>query len=266
MPSGEHGAEMRRHGLAVTLPSSGTDDRFTGIDRPNGDTICQSHALCPTGIPPGRRSWPSLYFSGTINTFVLYGNVHDLVRMQIRRQQRRSCSLQRLPGHAAFRRLGRRAQLRPRPWPAARRRRRRQTPARHGAVLVRPIGRTNTWPRDPDKVARRCSSRFFERNLLEDNVAQPQAHRAPLRATRSSCSPPATWRRRPAGQAARLVRFLGWAAEPVHQAAQHRLLPDRRQALRDQRAAGAKPARRDDRDSACPARTTAREFIANAWA
>ena len=59
------------------------------------------------------------------------------------------------------------------------------------------------------------------------------------------------------GQGTHLVRFLGLGAEPVHQAGQHGLLPDRRQAGRGQRSAGAKPARRDDRDSAARPRRSA---------
>ena len=34
----------------------------------------------PTWYPAWAKELAELYFSGTINTFVLHGNVHDLVR------------------------------------------------------------------------------------------------------------------------------------------------------------------------------------------
>src|SRR5438552_10542809 len=38
--------------------------------------------VLPDWYPAWTKELADLYFSGTINTFVLYGNVHDLVRSQ----------------------------------------------------------------------------------------------------------------------------------------------------------------------------------------
>src|SRR5262249_47245744 len=74
------------------------------------------------------------------------------------------------------------------------------------------IGAPNTWPRDPDKIFD-VLELLLQRNLLEDNVANRK--RMALVFEHSQYLLPAgdlTMQART--QAARLVRFLGWAANP----------------------------------------------------
>src|SRR5687767_15401291 len=43
------------------------------------ETVAKPGPVLPEWYPAWTKELADLYFSGTINTFVLYGNVHDLV-------------------------------------------------------------------------------------------------------------------------------------------------------------------------------------------
>lgn len=165
----------------------------------------------PDWYPAWSKELASLYFSGTINTFVLYGNVHDLVRTK----SGDSTSFVSLSDFLATQLFG--------TWdvtlsydlgrglrPIA-----GDDPKRlQGMVtyLSGSIGAPNTWPRDPDKVLDVLEP-LLQRNLLEDNVAN-RKRMALLFEHAQFLLPAGDLASQARSQAARLVRFLGWAANP----------------------------------------------------
>lgn len=165
----------------------------------------------PDWYPEWSKELAGLYFSGTINTFVLYGNVHDLVRTRsgettsfISLADFLSTELFGAWDIALSYDLGR--GLRPVAGDDSKR--------LHGMVqyVSGAIGAPNTWPRDPDKILDVLEP-LLQRNLLEDNVANRK--RIALLFEHSQFLLPAgDLATQARTQAARLVRFLGWAANP----------------------------------------------------
>lgn len=165
----------------------------------------------PEWYPAWSKELASLYFSGTINTFVLYGNVHDLVRTKSG-DNTAFVSLSDFLATQLFGAwdvtlsydLGR--GLRPIAG---------DDPKRlQGMVtyLSGSIGTPNTWPRDPDKMLDVLEP-LLQRNLLEDNVAN-RKRMALLFEHAQFLLPAGDLASQARSQAARLVRFLGWAANP----------------------------------------------------
>ena len=113
--------------------------------------------------------------------------------------------------------------------------------------LVGRWGEPATWPREPEKVLLGLDA-FIERNLLEEtdnrkSIALVFEYAQFLLPT-SDLDSLAQGARRAAGA----ISVLG--AKPAHQARERRVRAGHRQAGRAERAAGAKPARGDDRSSA----------------
>lgn len=165
----------------------------------------------PEWYPAWSKELASLYFSGTINTFVLYGNVHDLVRTK-NGDGTTFVSLSDFLATQLFGAwdvtlsydLGR--GLRPIAGDDAKRLQSMVT------YLSGSIGAPNTWPRDPDKVLDVLEP-LLQRNLLEDNVAN-RKRMALLFEHSQFLLPAGDLASQARSQAARLVRFLGWAANP----------------------------------------------------
>src|SRR5260221_12809030 len=125
--------------------------------------------VLPDWYPAWTKELADLYFSGTINTFVLYGNVHDLVRCK----SGNSTSFVSLADFLATQvfgawdvtlsyDLGR--GLRPVAGDDAKR--------LSSMVQYVPgvIGAASTWPRAPDKVLDSLEP-LLQPNLLEETVA-----------------------------------------------------------------------------------------------
>ncbi len=165
----------------------------------------------PDWYPAWSKELAGLYFSGTINTFVLYGNVHDLVRIKSG-DTNSFVSLGDFLATQLFGTwditlsydLGR--GLRPIAGDDSKR--------LQGMVqyLSGVIGAPNTWPRDPDKILDVLEP-LLQRNLLEDNVAN-RKRLALLFEHSQFLLPAGDLASQARTQAARLVRFLGWAANP----------------------------------------------------
>lgn len=165
----------------------------------------------PEWYPAWSKELANLYFSGTINTFVLYGNVHDLVRTKsgdttsfISLNDFLATKLYGSWDIALTYDLGR--GLRPIAGDDSKR--------LQGMVqyLSGAIGAPNTWPRDPDKLLDVLEP-LLQRNLLEDNVAN-RKRMALIFEHSQFLLPAGDLATQARTQAARLVRFLGWAANP----------------------------------------------------
>src|SRR5437764_3217289 len=178
------------------------------------DTAATTSKLAPA-LPDWYPAWTKelaeLYFSGTINTFVLYGNVHDLVRCK----SGDSTTFVNLSDFLATQvfgawdvtlsyDLGR--GLRPIAGDDAKR---LQTMVQYVSGV---IGAPNTWQRDPDKLLDQLEP-LLQRNLLEETV-QNRKRIAFLFEHSQFLLPAGDLATQARGQAARLVRFLGWAANP----------------------------------------------------
>jgi AAA+ superfamily predicted ATPase len=178
---------------------------------PESTTATKAAPALPQWYPAWTKELAELYFSGTINTFVLYGNVHDLVRCQDDGKTT-FVDLSDFLATQVFGSwdvtlsydLGR--GLRP---VAGDNAKRLQTMMQYVAGA---IGAPNTWPRDPDKVLDLLEP-LLQRNLLEDNV-QNRKRIALLFEYSQLLLPSGDLSSQARGQAARLVRFLGWAANP----------------------------------------------------
>src|SRR5262245_17741826 len=166
--------------------------------------------VLPDWYPAWTKELADLYFSGTINTFVLYGNVHDLVPCK-----NGGTSFINLSDFLATQvfgawdvtlgyDLGR--GLRP---IAGSDSKRLQSMVQYVAGIA---GAPNTWPRDPDKVLDILEP-LLQRNLLEENV-QNRKRIAFLFEHSQFLLPSGDLATQARTQAARLVRFLGWAANP----------------------------------------------------
>src|SRR5262245_5743902 len=174
-------------------------------------SVAKPAPVLPEWYPVWTKELAELYFSGTINTFVLYGNVHDLVRCQSDGKTT-FVSLSDFLATQVFGAwdvtlsydLGR--GLRP---VAGDDPKRLQSMVQYVSGV---IGAPNTWPRDPDKVLDLLEP-LLQRNLLEENV-QTRKRIAFLFEHSQFLLPSGDLSSQARGQAARLVRFLGWAANP----------------------------------------------------
>ena len=168
-----------------------------------------------TALPEWHPAWSKelaeLYYSGTINTFVLYGNVHDLVRS---RKDGKSAFVS-LPDFLATQVFG--------AWDVTLSydlgRGLRAVAGDDGPRLAAMmqyvggiIGGPQTWSRDPDKALDLIEP-LLQRNLLEDNVAN-RKRLALLFEHAQFLLPSGDLNSQARSQAARLVRFLSWAANP----------------------------------------------------
>lgn len=178
----------------------------------NKNSVADLSSSLPAWNPTWAKELADLYFSGTINTFVLHGGVHDLVRQSAGDGKDRFTSLSDFLASQVFGSwdivlsydLGRGLQ----PLAGADSKRLQQMMQHITAVL----GAPNTWTRDPDKVLDQLES-LLQRNLLEDNIANRKRiglvfeHAQFLVPTGDLASVAR-------GQASRLVRFLSWASNP----------------------------------------------------
>ncbi len=174
------------------------------------DSAAKPAPALPDWYPAWTKELADLYYSGTINTFVLHGNVHDLVRC--RRDGATSfVSLSDFLATQVFGAwdvaltydLGR--GLRP---VAGDDSPRLQRMVQH---LSGAIGVPNTWSRDPDKALDLLES-LLQRNLLEEGADRKRI--ALLFEHAQFLLPAGDLMSQARTQAARLVRFLGWAANP----------------------------------------------------
>src|SRR4051794_21649578 len=128
-------------------------------------TPAQPAGPLPHGYPAWAAELADLYFSGTTCVFVLYGNVHDLVRLP--GDEIRYCELTEFLATQVFGRwdlalcydLSR--GLRPVAGQDADRLR------AMSQFLVGRWGEPLSWPRDPEKLLLGLDA-FVERNLMED--------------------------------------------------------------------------------------------------
>ncbi len=178
----------------------------------NKNSAADPSSSLPAWTPAWAKELADLYFSGTINTFVLHGGVHDLVRQSSADGKDRFTSLSDFLASQVFGSwdivlsydLGRGLQ----PLAGADSKRLQQMMQHVTAV----IGSPTTWTRDPDKVLDQLES-LLQRNLLEDNIANRKRiglvfeHAQFLVPTGDLASVAR-------GQASRLVRFLSWASNP----------------------------------------------------
>jgi AAA+ superfamily predicted ATPase len=174
-------------------------------------SVAKPAPALPDWYPAWTKELADLYFSGTINTFVLYGNVHDLVR----RRSDGTSSFVSLPDFLATQVFG--------AWDvtlsydlgrglravAGDDGKRLQAMMQYVSGV---IGAPATWSRDPDKVLDLLEP-LLQRNLLEDNPAN-RKRIAFLFEHGQYLLPAGDLAAQARGQAARLVRFLGWAANP----------------------------------------------------
>ncbi len=175
-----------------------------------------SHGLTAASLPDWHPAWArelaELYYSGTICQFVLHGNVHDLVRCQDVAGQDTFVSLPDFLATQVFGSwdvvlaydVGR--GLRPL---AGSDGKRLQQMMQHISGV---IGLPATWSRDPDKVFDPIEQ-LIQHNVLEENennrrrLALVFEHAQYLLPTGDLGS-------LARGQASRLVRMIGWAANP----------------------------------------------------
>jgi AAA+ superfamily predicted ATPase len=173
--------------------------------------VPKTAAALPDWHPAWSKELAELYFSGTINTFVLYGNVHDLVRTRRDGQT----TFVSLPDFLATQVFG--------AWDVTLSydlgRGLRAVAGDDGARLAGMmqyvagiIGGPQGWSRDPDKALDLIEP-ILQRNLLEENVAQ-RKRLAILFEHAQFLLPAGDLNSQARSQAARLVRFLSWAANP----------------------------------------------------
>ncbi len=182
------------------------------MSEPDLKTTAADSPSLPDWFPAWARELAELYFSGTINTFVLHGNVHDLVRQPVAGGKDSFTSLSDFVASQVFGSweivlsydLGRGLRLLTGSDP-----KRLQQMLQHVTPL---LGLPNTWTRDPDKVLDQLEA-LLQRNLLEDNIGQRKRialvfeHAQFLVPTGDLASVAR-------GQASRLVRFMSWASNP----------------------------------------------------
>jgi ATP-dependent 26S proteasome regulatory subunit len=169
----------------------------------------------PGPLPDWYPAWATeladLYFSGTTSVFVLHGNVHDLVRLPDG-DRLNYCSLTDFLATQVFGRwdivLGYDLSrgLRTLAGPNAERLR------NMSQYLVGRWGEPATWPREPEKVLLGLDA-FLERNLLEEPANRKSV--ALLFEYAQFLLPTSDLDSLAQGHAARLVRFLSWAQNPL---------------------------------------------------
>jgi AAA+ superfamily predicted ATPase len=174
-------------------------------------TVVKPAPALPDWHPAWSKELADLYFSGTINTFVLHGNVYDLVRCR----EGGATSFVSLPDFLSTQMFG--------AWDvtlsydlgrglravAGSDGKRLQAMMQYLSGI---IGAPNTWSRDPDKMLDLVEP-LLQRNLLDDNVAN-RKRIAFLFEHGEYLLPAGDLASQARSQAARLVRFLGWAANP----------------------------------------------------
>lgn len=189
-----------------------TEEKKSMNEPDDKNSTADPSSSLPAWTPTWAKELADLYFSGTINTFVLHGGVHDLVRQSSADGKDRFTSLSDFLASQVFGSwdivlsydLGRGLQLL-----AGADSKRLQQMMQHVTAL---LGAPNTWTRDPDKVLDQLES-LLQRNLLEDNIANRKRiglvfeHAQFLVPTGDLASVAR-------GQASRLVRFLSWASNP----------------------------------------------------
>lgn len=166
----------------------------------------------PGWYPAWARELAELYFSGTINTFVLHGNVHDLVRCERPEGRDAFVSLPDFLAEQLFGSwdvvmgydLGR--GLRPVAGGDAKR---LQAMMQYASGV---IGLPANWSRDPDKVLD-LIEQLIQRSLLVED-ATTRKRMAFVFEHGQYLLPAGDLATLARGQAARLVRMLNWAANP----------------------------------------------------
>jgi AAA+ superfamily predicted ATPase len=166
----------------------------------------------PAWHPAWAQELAEMYFSGTICMFVLHGNVHDLVRSQDADGKDTFVNLTDFLGTQVFGSwdtvlgcdLGRGLRA-----IAGSDSKRLQGMVQHVAgVLGLPAG----WSRDPDKMLDQLEQ-LVQRNLLEENPAS-RKRTAFLFEHAQYLLPAGDLGSMARNQASRLVRMIGWAANP----------------------------------------------------
>jgi ATP-dependent 26S proteasome regulatory subunit len=165
----------------------------------------------PDWYPAWAAQLANLYFSGTTCVFVLHGNVHDLVRVSDEGESR-YCALQDFLVSQVFGRwdlvvgydLSRGLRVL-----AADDAERLRTMSQY---LVGRWGEPVTWPRDPEKALLGLDA-FVERNLLEEPANRKSV--ALIFDYAQFLVPTSDLDSLAQGRAARLVRFLSWAQNPL---------------------------------------------------
>jgi ATP-dependent 26S proteasome regulatory subunit len=183
----------------------------------NGEQKTATPARPAGPLPDWYPGWASeladLYFSGTTSVFVLHGNVHDLVRLPNGDGEAPSyCGLSEFLATQVFGRwdivLGYDLSRGLRPLAGQNAERLRAM----SQYLVGRWGEPATWPRDPEKVLLGLDA-FIERNLLED--ADKRKSIALVFEYGQFLLPTSDLDSLAQGHAARLVRFLSWAQNPL---------------------------------------------------
>ena len=211
--------------------------------RPPAALPGEAAAAVPGWFPRGPATFAELYYAGTTCLFVLHGNVHDLVRLGDGDQAEYGS----LPEFLATQLFG--------SWDLVLRhdlsqglRALRGARRRPAAEDGRPGHGRGSASRSPGPATptpcSACSTNWCRQMLMEED---PGPADPPGRDPRIRPVPRAVGRARPDGRcpghAAGPPALLG--SEPLHQAAQHRVLPALRPPRGDQRAAGRQLARRD---------------------
>ena len=176
-----------------------------------GSAPAQPPGPLPDWYPAWATELADLYFSGTTCVFVLHGNVHDLVRLPdgntnqyigltdfIVSQVFGSWDL--VLGYDLSRGLRALAGDDP------------ERLRLMSQFLMARWGEPATWPRDPDKTLLGLDA-FIERNLLEDSANRKSV--ALVFEYAQFLVPTSDLDSLAQGRAARLVRFLSWAQNPL---------------------------------------------------
>ncbi|MFO0788212.1 MAG: ATP-binding protein [Pirellulales bacterium] len=174
-------------------------------------TLAPSPAAVPAWYPAWAAELANLYYSGTTCVFVLHGNVHDLVRLPDG-DGSRYCGLADFLVSQVFGRwelvlgydLSRGLRMLAGD-DAARLRTMSQ-------FLVSRWGEPATWPRDPEKALLGLDA-FVERNLVEEQGSRKSL--ALIFEYAQFLVPTSDLDSLAQGRAARLVRFLSWAQNPL---------------------------------------------------
>ena len=166
----------------------------------------------PDWYPTWARTLAELYVSGTTCLFIVYGNVHDLIRCQLQDGSDVYCNLTEFLGSQVFGSwdivvqydlaTGLRAA-------AGSDSKRLQTMMQH---LTSRLGDPTGWPRDPDNVLLNLS-RLVERTLLESDSTERRSLGV-IFDYAQYLVPAGDINMISRGQGANLVRFLNWAQNP----------------------------------------------------
>lgn len=174
-------------------------------------TLAKPAGTLPEWYPAWASELANLYYSGTTCVFVLHGNVHDLVRLADG-EVSRYCSLAEFLATQVFGRwdivLGYDLSRGLRPLTGQDHERLRTM----SQYLVGRWGEPATWPREPEKLLLGLDA-FIERNLLEESGSRKSV--ALVFEYAQFLLPTSDLDSLAQGHAARLVRFLAWAQNPL---------------------------------------------------